>query len=704
MSESLPAPVELNPQQQAAVACAASVLVLAGAGTGKTRVIVTRITRLLAEGVAPGAILAMTYTNKASGEMRTRLGPRSRVMFVCTFHSLCLRLLRAHHELAGLPSNFLILDNTEQTTLVRRVLQEDMGLPKPAHGGPEPRGVCNLINSFKAASLRPRQVTEKMAKREVREAYDRYETRRGEEGKADFAELLLRAQELLQTEREVRDKWSQRFSHILIDELQDINALQLAILGLLQRPETVFFGVGDDDQSIYRFRGAMPRMLRIFAQEFTDRKVLHLERNYRSTDTILALANAIISRNPDRLGKTLSGTVGRGELPTLTRYGTEEEEANSIGRELAGLRDRGATLSEIALFYRNHSLSQLVEASLSRHGVPFQVQGGLRFFARAEIRDALAYLQAAAQPDNLDAILRSVNNPPRKVGPKAKAGLTAAARQGPLWDLLAASDHAGLRAYVQVVEKIRACAQHNDLVGAAAAAIRDSGLQAYLVGRNEHERAENLDEIINAAARFQELEDGNLDDFLNLLTLDQELANSDDQVSLMTIHAAKGLEFNRIYLIGLEDSILPGWQPEPEQLAEERRLLYVAVTRARQQLCLSFADQRRQRGFMQKMWRTRLLNWIDPQLLRLVGNIQLAANAPPAQEGKLPRQPPPANLRQTAHGLRVGQKVRSKKFGTGVIIAVEGSGDKAKAKILFFANRQQRWLLLRLANLQPLGQ
>ena len=694
------ASIDLNEQQLAAVAHTDSVLVLSGAGTGKTRVIVARVARLLADGVPHEAIMAVTFTNKAANEMRTRLGLGYTAAFIGTFHSYCARLLRKHAEIAGLPNNFKIIDRADQDVLIRRILQNDLNLPKPNDGGPHPREVSASINRFKEARKRVADISPALSDPRIIDAYEIYEQHVNAEGKVDFAELLLRTCELLEEQDELRLQLCDQYRHILIDELQDINPLQFCLIKLLKGKDTVFFGVGDDDQSIYRFRGADPSLMGNFARHFTGEKIIKLERNYRSTNRILLLANAVIARNRNRLGKTLTGILEEGQEPILTIYDTDEVEAKAVARQVAKLQQQGIDLDEIAVLYRNHALANLIEQNLVDQQVPFRIHGGPRFFERAEIKDVLAYLQVAAYPDDLDAILRSINNPPRKVGNKKREQLLEAVDQDSSpWAFIEAADHEGMRAYVAIINEIKDHVANGNLVDAVRAAVISSGLQVHLVNRHEHERAEHLDEIVNAAARFVEREEGGLHEFLATLKIDSDIEDANSQVSLMTIHAAKGLEFSYLFLVGLEGGILPGWNKGFEDIQEERRLLYVAITRCRKELRLSCVTQRRQKGILYAMSKSSLLDDIDTNLLQ-EDNQSTASRAThkfPLRSSPPQRPPSPAHA---AGGYQVGQKVHSEKFGPGVILSLNGSGDKTKANVLFFNNRKKRWLLLSLANLR----
>ncbi len=705
----------LNDQQQAAVDFPGSALILAGAGTGKTRVIVARVQSLLARNVPPREILAVTYTKKAASEMRDRLGQAGAGVIISTFHSLGARFLRAHADVAGLPPKFQILDTIGQTAMIKRILQDDMGLPKPTADVLNPKDICAVIAKLKEKGIRFANLAKSGKPNDkvvmiAHKVYRIYEQKLKNEGKVDFADLLLNMLELLRDHRDIRAQWQQRFSHILIDELQDINKVQMEIVGYLKDGDrTVMFGVGDDDQSIYGFRGASPQHVRDFAKWHAANKVLRLEKNYRSTENILALANAVIRGNDGRLGKTLTGVAGTGSRPILERYKTDDKEAYAVARHIVRQRSAGIPAEQIAVLYRNNALSQLLETALNDSGILFSIRGGTRFFAREEVKDIIAYLQVAASPQNLQALLRSVNKPPRKVGTKVLEQLSQAGTNA--WDMVVASDHPGLCDYRQIIEKIQVAIAQDDLQGATETAVSNSGLQDYLIGKNMHEKAGNLDELISAAARFAENKNGSIDEFIAQVTLDPELDDDEARVSLMTIHSAKGLEFDCVFLIGLEQGILPGRNFDGiNKLESERRLLYVAVTRARRELRMSHVDKRRQRGVLNDMWRSSLLDDIPKKLFDHYGGLRPASadsDSYPAIDNYQSDKRVAPNFARVQHvsssgGFIVGQKVVHNKFGPGVIVALEGSGDKAKAQVTFFKDRETRLLMLKVANLKEM--
>ncbi|MCY4325264.1 MAG: UvrD-helicase domain-containing protein, partial [Betaproteobacteria bacterium] len=552
---------ELNPQQEAAVSESKSTLVLSGAGTGKTRVITARIARLLAEGVAPDRILAATFTNKAATEMKERIGSPHLVrdLYIGTFHSLSARLLRQHPEETGLPSNFRIIDSGDQLAIIRRILHEDLEQSKYTDGGPDPREMRAAINKLKESGLRSDSVTRIMAGDLVRKAYAIYEENLAAEKKADFIELILRCNELLRDNPAVRKKWSDHFQHVLIDELQDISDMQMTWISLLRGRHTIYFGVGDDDQSIYAFRGANPSLMVDFKSKFAKNNIHRLEHNYRSSNRILELANTVITSNRDRIGKNLIGTGESGELPRYSCFPTDEEEAQAITLEISRLVATGVGVGSIAIFYRNHALSQIIEQQLRSHNIPFRVRGSQRFYERPEVKAVIAYLSAASNPEDDESVLETINNPRRGVGEAMIRKLREAAGSRPLWHVLGDVKPEKIKDYVKCIEKIAATAKKS-LPKAVEVAINDSGLRAHYEskGARERERIEHMSEVVSEAARFVESGSRELSEFLAHVSLEGDASDGPgDQISLMTIHAAKGLEFDHVFVAGVEDGVLP---------------------------------------------------------------------------------------------------------------------------------------------------
>ena len=738
----------LNPEQLQAVSLPAQhALILAGAGSGKTRVLTTRIAWLIQSGqVDPAGILAVTFTNKAAKEMLARLGAMlpvsTRGMWIGTFHGLSNRLLRAHHRDAGLPQLFQILDSADQLAAIKRLLKtlnvDDEKFP--------PRELQHFINGQKEAGHRPHAVEAWDDYTRLRvQLYQEYEAQCQRESVVDFAELLLRSYELLERNEPLRRHYQRRFRHILVDEFQDTNRLQYRWLKLFadegREGGAAMFCVGDDDQSIYRFRGAEVGNMRDFEREFRVSNVIRLEQNYRSHANILDAANAIILHNSNRLGKNLWTDQGAGEPIRVFEAYADADEARWIVEEIQALVREGGLRSEVALLYRSNAQSRVLEHQLFAAGIPYRVYGGLRFFERQEIKHALAYLRLIANPDDDTSFARVVNFPTRGIGARSLEVLTDAARTYNT-SLYATVPHlsgkpgSALAVFVRLVEDLR-----RDTAGLPLPELVDhvldlSGLRAhYKADREGRERLENLDELINAAANFlaeAQAQSGAgealaqphalLADFLAHASLEAGAHQADqgaDAVQLMTVHAAKGLEFDVVFLSGLEEGLFPHENSILEQdgLEEERRLMYVAVTRARARLYLSFAQSRMLHGQTRYNLRSRFLEevpagltkWLTPPSPRAAaggamggmggGYFKPSAKSAVGGTPQVQRAPRPS-FATLPGGLRIGQAVAHAKFGQGVIVAAEGSGSDAKVQINF-GPAGVKWLLLGVARLEP---
>ncbi|MDY0048656.1 MAG: 3'-5' exonuclease [Thauera propionica] len=713
-------------------------LILAGAGSGKTRVLTTRIAWLIQSGqVDPAGILAVTFTNKAAKEMLARLATMlpvsTRGMWIGTFHGLANRLLRAHHRDAGLPQLFQILDSGDQLAAIKRLLKtlnvDDEKFP--------PRELQHFINGQKEAGNRPHAVEawDDYTRQRV-QLYQEYETQCQRESVVDFAELLLRSYELLERNEPLRRHYQRRFRHILVDEFQDTNRLQYRWLRLFadegREGGAAMFCVGDDDQSIYRFRGAEVGNMRDFEREFRVQNVIRLEQNYRSHSNILDAANAIIRHNSNRLGKNLWTDQGAGEPIRVFEAFSDGDEARWIVEEIQSLVRDGALRSEIALLYRSNAQSRVLEHQLFSAGIPYRVYGGLRFFERQEIKHALAYLRLIANPDDDTSFARVVNFPTRGIGARSLEVLTDAARVYNT-SLYATVPHltgkpgTSLAQFVRLVEDLRRDTASLPLPELVDHVLDLSGLRAhYKADKEGRERLENLDELINAAANF--LAESQVDaevlaqphallaDFLSHASLeagDHQADQGADAVQLMTVHSAKGLEFNVVFLSGLEEGLFPHENSilETDGLEEERRLMYVAVTRARERLYLSFAQSRMLHGQTRYNLRSRFLEEIPAELTKWLTppNPRSAAGGAmggmgggyfkPSSAPQVQRAPRPA-FATLPNGLRIGQSVSHAKFGQGVIVAAEGSGADAKVQINF-GPAGVKWLLLAVAKLEP---
>ncbi|HUN91095.1 MAG TPA: UvrD-helicase domain-containing protein [Burkholderiaceae bacterium] len=746
----------LNPQQLAAVTLEERhALILAGAGSGKTRVLTTRIAWLIQTGrVDPHQVLAVTFTNKAAREMTTRLAAllpiNTRGMWIGTFHGLCNRLLRAHYRDAGLPQTFQILDSSDQLAAIKRLLKahnvDDTRFP--------PREVQAFINGAKEEGLRPRDVgSGDDYRRRCAEIYALYDAQCQREGVVDFAELLLRCYELLAREEPIRSHYQRRFRHVLVDEFQDTNRLQYKWLKMLAGGGASVFAVGDDDQSIYRFRGANVGNMADFEREFDVRDVVKLEQNYRSHGHILDAANALIRNNPRRLGKNLWTATGAGEPVRVFEAGSDGLESAWIVDEVRNLVAEGESRREIAILYRANAQSRVFEHALFNAGIPYRVYGGLRFFERAEVKHALAYLRLVENSGDDTSFLRVVNFPPRGIGARTIEQLQDAARVAgsslsAAIPSLGGKGGAHLAAFAALVDGLRAETRSLELPEIIAATIDRSGLVAHYRGEREgQERVENLEELVNAAKAFT-IEQGfgsgpaavaveaaaapgevaaqeitPLAAFLSHAALeagDNQAAEGQDALQLMTIHAAKGLEFHSVFITGLEEGLFPHENSltENDGLEEERRLMYVAITRARRRLYLSFAQSRLLHGQTRYGIASRFLaelpadsvKWLTPRLRSTDGfmgaRIGTAASrvASAAGAGSFA-----SAAGGTAHGAaataangsgwRIGQNVRHARFGDGVIVKLEGSGSDARARINFGAQGMKE-LLLSVAKLE----
>ncbi|MDN0077139.1 3'-5' exonuclease [Crenobacter sp. SG2303] len=710
----------LNPEQLTAVTWPAkSALVLAGAGSGKTRVLTTRIAWLLQTGqVAPSGLLAVTFTNKAAREMQTRLASlvpvNVRTMWIGTFHGLCNRFLRTHWRDAGLPQTFQILDSADQQSAIKRLLKalevSDEKFP--------PKAVQSFINGQKEAGVRADALSahDPYTKKLI-ELYAAYDAQCRREGVADFAELLLRSYEVLAANRALAEHYRARFRHILVDEFQDTNRLQYAWLKLLAGTNNALFAVGDDDQSIYAFRGAEVGNMRALMHDYSVAAPIRLEQNYRSAGNILNAANAVIEQNDGRLGKNLWTDAGEGEELRLYEAYSDGEEAEFIVDEVRALKREGLSLADIAILYRSNAQSRILEHVLVQAGLPYRIYGGLRFFERQEIKHALAYLRLMVNPDDDNALLRVVNVPARGIGARTVEGLLAASReQGvTLWQAACGTGPGNkkLGAFVLLIDKLRERADGLTLAEAISLAIDESGLRAMYEEdkKDGEERLANLDELINAAAGFFPDDPGNaLVEFLTAAALEageHQAEAGQEALQLMTVHAAKGLEFDAVFVSGLEEGLFPHENSlaDNKGLQEERRLMYVAMTRARQRLYLSCAQQRMLHGRSSYPIRSRFVDEVPAELVKV-----LSARAKPAPQNQ--RAPwldaaPSRGDREAASrrsadasGWRIGQSVEHAKFGLGVVINAEGAGDDIRLQINF-AEHGVKWLDLRYAKLTP---
>ena len=735
----------LNEEQRAAVTAETGhALVLAGAGSGKTRVLAHRVAWLVATGQArPSGILAVTFTNKASREMRGRIETILQRpiggMWVGTFHGIAHRFLRTHPEEAGLGDSFQIADSDDQLRLVRRLMRE-MNLDE---GSWPPKQAQAFINRHKEQGVRARHLPEPgdLWERRMTEVYRAYESACAASGLADFAELLLRAWEVLRESPETLAHYQERFGHLLVDEFQDTNAIQYAWISLLAGDRGRLFMVGDDDQSIYGWRGARIENIQKFARDFKGVTTYKLEENYRSTAKILAAANAVIANNPGRLGKNLRTSKSGGEpICTYSAYNDVDEARFVVGR-IEQSRGEGWRLDDHAILYRTSAQSRVIEDALRTAGMAYRIHGGLRFYERAEIRDAVAYLRLVASRDDDAGFERAVNVPARGVGARSVALLREHARSRgvSLWAAAAAIGNdgsiagrpgAGIRNFLQTVERLAESEEGRPLDELVALTVEGSGLAEHYKkekGERAEARLENLNELITAARRFEdrltrepdpedEFADRPLSAFVRHTVLEAGEGQADeheDSVQLMTLHAAKGLEFPAVFLCGMEEGLFPHQRSieNHAQLEEERRLCYVGMTRAKQRLYLTNAESRRLHREERYPSPSRFLREIPAEL---VDDVRIGGR--PASPGVGARQWPrgggarwgglPSGTTAEAgfavsHPFALGQRVRHGKFGEGVVLSLEGDGAHARVHVNF-AGAGAKWLVLAYANLEAI--
>jgi DNA helicase-2/ATP-dependent DNA helicase PcrA len=708
-------------QRQAVSAPSRSMLILAGAGSGKTRVLVHRIAwQIQVEGVSPHSILAVTFTNKAAMEMRTRIEElleiSARSMWIGTFHGLAHRLLRRHAKEAKLPETFQVMDSDDQLRVIKRLLK-DMNLDEARW---PPRQVQWTINAQKDEGIRARHKVESgdFYQRQMLAVYRAYEELCQRLGLVDFAELLLRAHELLRDNPDILDFYQKRFLQLHVDEFQDTNTIQYAWLRLLTEGRDNLFVVGDDDQSIYGWRGAKIENIYRFQQHYPNHKVIKLEQNYRSTGHILKAANKVISYNEGRMGKELWTDSGEGELISLYAAFNEQDEAYFVVERIRKWVDEGGSRKDVAILYRSNAQSRQFEERLMVTGTPYRVYGGLRFFERVEIKNALAYLRLMSNHDDDASFERVVNTPTRGIGAKSLEDIRqfARERQFSLWraaeelihqQCLSARASNALSGFLKLVEQLEQQTDGLELFEKVKQVVERSGLIEFYKkekGDKGEMRVENLGELVNAARLF----DYDRDNEENLGELDMFLAHAaleagemqgddyDDCVQLMTLHSAKGLEFKQVFLVGMEEGLFPSQQSVEDagRLEEERRLCYVGMTRAMERLMLTYAESRRLYGRETYPKPSRFLREIPAETLQ---EVRMRAHVTkPATAVK----PVPAALGSEGR-YKLGQRVRHVKFGEGVVLQVEGSCAQERVQINF-SEVGLKWLMLAYAKLEEL--
>jgi DNA helicase-2/ATP-dependent DNA helicase PcrA len=717
----------LNPlndaQREAVTAPLSPVLVLAGAGSGKTRVLTHRIAWVIqAEGASPHGILAVTFTNKAAGEMRGRveklLGMPASALWIGTFHGIAHRLLRMHWREANLVQNFQILDSEDQGRLIKKMMKaQDLDESRWS-----PRELQSFINSNKDEGRRPKDLKDSgdPTRRQFIKLYADYEEACQKAGVVDFAELLLRAFELWRDNPTVLAHYQHRFRHVLVDEFQDTNAIQYGWMKLVAGADGFPFVVGDDDQSIYRWRGAKVENLQQFRRDFPSAKLCRLEQNYRSTSSILDAANALIANNNGRLGKNLWTSGSKGEAIKVYAAFNERDEADFITQRIRDWSQNGGARRDIAILYRSNAQSRVFEESFISARIPYRVYGGLRFFERAEIKDALAYLRLLSNRLDDASFERVVNLPTRGIGTKSLDIIREHAKGAgsSLWEAAAASISDGslgpkassaLHGFMTLIERlaheIRSLALHEQVDHVLQA----SGLFEHYRKEKGADRGEgridNLNELVSAARGFEpegvEGEMPPLESFLAHAALESGEGQAEaweDCVQMMSLHTAKGLEFPVVFLSGMEDGLFPHQRSlnDIDGLEEERRLCYVGMTRAMKQLYLTYAEQRRLHGQDSYGMPSRFIKEVPAELVEEVRpRVQVHRPVVAVSRFKAPVDEP------AAPGVRLGARVKHGKFGEGVILNVEGSGAHARVQVSF-ESQGTKWLMVQYANLEPL--
>ncbi len=733
MSES-PLLAGLNPAQYDAVLHRGGpLLVVAGAGSGKTRVLTHRIAQLIDDGLSPFEILAITFTNKAAGEMKSRVGglvgPVAEKMWVSTFHSACVRILRRDVDRLGFPGRFSIYDQADAVRLTGYVIR-DLNLDPKRF---PPRSVHGAISAAKNENIGPElyaEQAEQIFQRKLSDVYFEYQKRLLTAGAMDFDDLLMRTCELFRTHPDVLDSWRRRFGHVLVDEYQDTNPVQNDLVLMLAEEHRQVTVVGDSDQSVYSFRGADIRNILDFEEAFPDASVIVLEQNYRSSQSILDAANAVIAKNLGRKPKELWTDQGAGEQITRYHADDESDEAQFVANELAKLHDHEhMRWGEMAVFYRTNSMSRVIEEFLVRVGIPYKVVGGTRFYDRREIKDAIGYLRAIVNPTDEVSVKRVINVPKRGVGDTSIGKLNAwASAHGESFDqAVLRFDEAGVRGQAATgIEKFLVMTSEIRKLNAGPATIIEEALErsGYLEELQTERsveaegRLENLSELVGMAREYE-----TVDEFLEQISLVADTDDLDDDessVTLMTLHAAKGLEYPVVFLIGMEDGVFPHIRAlgEPAELEEERRLAYVGITRAMQRLYLTSAWSRMMHGTTQYNPPSRFIDEIPSELIDEIGGARMLRSRRDRsgyggdrqrvarhresivdQAMAAAQRPSPSGAEQM--GLRIGDDVRHSQWGEGVIVDIEGIGDKAEASV-YFASEGEKRLLLSWAPLEKI--
>ena len=706
----------LNKQQLTAVNCnEGNKLVLAGAGSGKTRVLTYRVAKLIDHfNVRPSDILALTFTNKASREMKERIESLLRIssqgLWFGTFHGICRRILKIHWKEAELSERFTILDSQDQLRIVKRIIKTN-NIDEKLY---DAKNLQSFINRKKDNGIRSNKISEKDDEVYVL-VYKEYESILKQTHSVDFADLILKTYELFLEHENILSYYVKRFKHIMVDEFQDTNLLQFKLLKLLNNNTGSMYAVGDDDQSIYGWRGALSKNIKNFTDQFIDVEIFKLEQNYRSTDKILKVANSLITHNTNRLGKELWTNTSRGDQVKIFEAYNNDEESSFIVDKIQTLVSEGYKKSEIAILYRNNFLSRRLEEELNGRGIPYIIYGGFRFFERAEIKDMIAYLRIVVNPDDDAAFERTINNPPRGIGQKTIDIIRNIAKENSdsLWKTIKLLQEkeskdittrvkTSLLNFIKIIEDIASDINDQSLDETLIRIYKDSKMKIYFSeqkGEESISKQENIEELFVTAENFirNNIDSENIvDEFLDNAALESGEYQSkldEDPVQLMTIHSAKGLEFPVVFLTGLEEGIFPNENRKSgnDFLEEERRLCYVAITRAMKLLYITYANARYLHGSYNYLMPSRFINEIPSELLESVksDNYQYKKNKKSPFKGQT----------GSNSGLKVGQRVKHQKFGNGVVLSYEGEDDNLKL-FINFEDYGSKWLVLTYAHLE----
>ena len=700
---------ELNNQQKEAVNCSeGNKLILAGAGSGKTKVLTCRVAKLIQDfNIKPSNILALTFTNKAANEMKQRIENLLRIssqgLWFGTFHGICRRFLKIHWQDAGISEFFTILDSQDQLRIIKRVIKS-RNLDEKIY---DPKALQSFINSRKDKGER---VSKSSGKDDTyRDIFRDYEEARIQTKSLDFADLILTTYETLKNKPELLKYYNNRFQHIMVDEFQDTNTLQFNLLKTLNGEKGSLYAVGDDDQSIYAWRGARSKNIQLFKNEFSNVEMFKLEQNYRSTSKILDVANSLIKKNQNRLGKDLWTSSKKGEPVYLYRADSSKEECRFISEKINWFFENGYKRSDMAILYRANFLSRALEGELSARKIPYIVFGGFRFFERAEIKDVIAYLRLAANTSDNTAFERVINVPPRGIGEKTMEVIRNHSKSHSisLWESIQNLEKLeitrsidSIKSFIKIILEISSLIKTSDLSTLIETTIKLSTLKSHyenLKGEESVSKQENLEELVSHAESFENSNhdsDDLIRDFLDNAALEAgeyQSKTHDDPLQIMTIHSAKGLEFPIVFLMGLEDGIFPNYRRDTEDdfLEEERRLCYVAITRAKKLLFFSFAEFR-ETGYNPSTGPSRFLSEIPDEMIENIKSESTPSSNYRSTNSSYPKK---------NHFFKVGQRVRHIKFGEGIIQRYEGARDDLKLHINF-DNYGYKVLVLNYSNLE----